>query len=177
MGKFVNMTKPQVSKANHLLSHVLELNKDPTKGLKEKPVTNPQAKNVRVFAKGGAVKQFESSKKDMAQDKKLAAKNKMSMKQWEKSPSDMKHDKQESMKGLKCGGGVMMKARGGKIKGTKKVLGTKAEAMKLKMLGSALKAKADMAAPAGLGATSPMPPQPGMPPMKRGGKVMKKKKC
>lgn len=181
MGKFVNMGKPQASKADHPLKHILKLNSNPTLGLKEKPITNPNAPNVRVFAKGGAVKSFEGSKKDMAQDAKLAAKHKMSMKQWESSSMDTKHDKQESMKGLKCGGGVMKKARGGKIKGTKQVLGTKSEARKLAMLGSALKAKAAMAGPpagppVGLGAAPSMPPQPGMPPMKRGGKVSKKKK-
>lgn len=49
---------------------------------------------------------FEGSKKDMAQDKKLAAKRGMSMSQWEKSSGDKKHDSQRSMKGLKCGGKV-----------------------------------------------------------------------
>lgn len=49
---------------------------------------------------------FEGSKKDKAQDKKLAAKRGMTMAQWEKSPADKKHDRQRSMKGLKCGGKV-----------------------------------------------------------------------
>lgn len=35
----------------------------------------------------------EGSKKDMAEDKKLAKKAGMTMKQWEKSPADKKHDK------------------------------------------------------------------------------------
>ena len=155
------MAKSQSAKAKHPLSHVLELNKDPSKGLKEKPVTNPQAKNVRVFAKGGAVKMAEGGKKDMSQDKAMLARH-----------NKLMHPGQKSK--LK-NGGMVKKAEGGKIKGTKKVLGTKAEAMKLKMLGTALKAKADMAAPS-MPMRRPMAPPAGLGvPMKRGGKA--KKKC
>ena len=53
-------------------------------------------------AKGGKV--WEGSKKDEAQDKKLAKKHGMSMKKWEASSLDKKHDKQHSTKGLKRGG-------------------------------------------------------------------------
>jgi hypothetical protein len=58
---------------------------------------------------GGKVppSQFEGSKKDMEQDKKLARKHGESFAQWEKSPADRKHDVQQTMKGLKKGGGVM----------------------------------------------------------------------
>jgi hypothetical protein len=56
------------------------------------------------YKKGGKAEKFEGSKKDEAQDKKLAKKHKMSMKDWEASDMDKKHDKQESMKGLKKGG-------------------------------------------------------------------------
>lgn len=49
-------------------------------------------------------KEFEGSPRDMAEDKKLAKKHKMSFSDWEKSPMDTKHDKQRSMKGLKKGG-------------------------------------------------------------------------
>lgn len=52
---------------------------------------------------------FEDSKKDKAQDKKMAAKKGMSLNAWEKSPMDAKHDRQESMKGLKSGGKVKSK--------------------------------------------------------------------
>jgi hypothetical protein len=89
----MDMSRAQNGKGKHLLDHVLKLNKDPVLGMKERDFPNPQDPNVRVFAKGGAVKSFEGSKKDMAQDKKLAAKNKMSMKQWEKSPADARMDK------------------------------------------------------------------------------------
>lgn len=51
---------------------------------------------------GGKV--WEGSKKDEAQDKKLAKKHGMSMKKWEASALDKKHDKQHSAKGLKKGG-------------------------------------------------------------------------
>ena len=56
------------------------------------------------YKKGGKAEKFEGSKKDEAQDKKLAKKHKMSMKDWEASDMDKKHDEQESMKGLKKGG-------------------------------------------------------------------------
>jgi hypothetical protein len=56
------------------------------------------------MAKGGKVKAFEGTARDMAEDKKLAKKYGMSKKAYEKSPIDAKHDKQKSMKGLKMGG-------------------------------------------------------------------------
>ena len=49
---------------------------------------------------------FEGSKKDMAQDAKLAKKYKMSPKEYEKSSVDAKHDKQQSMVGLNHGGSM-----------------------------------------------------------------------
>lgn len=56
--------------------------------------------------KGGKVShmEWEHSKKDLAEDKKLAKKHGMSLEAWEKSKLDEKHDKQQSMKGLKRGG-------------------------------------------------------------------------
>ena len=57
-----------------------------------------------VPRKDGGFDKFEGSKKDMAEDKKLAKKHGMSMKSWEKSKMDKKHDEQESAKGLKSGG-------------------------------------------------------------------------
>ena len=61
---------------------------------------------------GGKVKNFEGSAKDQMQDKKLAAKRKMTMAEWEASKADDKHDKQQSMKNLKEGGRIA-KAFGG----------------------------------------------------------------
>lgn len=66
---------------------------------KNLPMIAPQS----AYKKGGEAK-WEGSKKDEAQDKKLAKKHKMSMASWEKSAMDKKHDKQESMKGLRKGG-------------------------------------------------------------------------
>lgn len=53
---------------------------------------------------GGKAEAWEGSKKDEAQDRKLAKKYGMSMSEWERSAKDKKHDSQKSMKGLKKGG-------------------------------------------------------------------------
>ena len=53
---------------------------------------------------GGKAEKFEGSAKDMMEDKKMAAKRKMTMAEWEASKADDKHDSQQSMKGLKAGG-------------------------------------------------------------------------
>lgn len=69
---------------------------------------------------------FEGTKKDTEQDKKLAAKHKMSFSDWEKSPGDKKHDEQQSMKGLKKGGStskMVKKAKGGGIESRGKTRG------------------------------------------------------
>ena len=48
--------------------------------------------------------EWEHSKADLKQDKKLAKKHGMSLEKWEKSDLDKKHDKQQSAEGLKSGG-------------------------------------------------------------------------
>ena len=77
--------------------------------------------------------QWEGSKKDEAQDKKLAKKHGMSMSKWEKSSMDAKHDRQKSMKGLKKGG-VSSYAKGGGIESKGKTKGKQ-----VKMCGGGMK--------------------------------------
>lgn len=79
---------------------------------------------MSLLKKGGKVstQKWEHSSKDLAQDKKLAAKRGMSMKAWEKSAADKKHDTQQSMKGLKKGGMAKM-ARGGGVESRGKTRG------------------------------------------------------
>ena len=62
-------------------------------------------------AKGGKIPhmEWEHSKKDLDQDKKLAKKHDMSMDKWEKSALDKKHDNQQSTEGLKKGGAPHVK--------------------------------------------------------------------
>lgn len=87
--------------------------------------------------KGGKVshQEWEHSKADLKQDKKLAKKHGMSMEKWEESDLDAKHDKQQSAEGLKKGGaagnytggtrptgGRIAKKSGGRAKGKTNII-------------------------------------------------------
>jgi len=76
-----------------------------------------EKKMKKGFKKGGmTTKEWEGSKTDLAQDKKLAKKRGMSLKDYEASDADKKHDAQQSMKGLR-GGGIAVKGKGIALKG------------------------------------------------------------
>lgn len=72
--------------------------------------------------KGGKVSEmeWEHSKADLNQDRKLAKKHGMSMEKWEKSKLDEKHDKQQSTEGLRKGGRAKREAGGALVDNSKK---------------------------------------------------------
>ena len=134
--------------------------------------------------KGGKVSEmeWEHSKEDLREDKKLAKKHHMSMSDWEKSDLDKKHDRQQSTKGLKHGGGTKREQEkycwGGEAKRVKRASGGGTKAKGATRINIMLGAPQDTMAPAfrGGGGGSPIqqpmapkppvptPPAPPMPP-------------
>ena len=92
----------------------------------EQKAANRRQYEQSGMKKGGKVSKmdWEHSKADLKQDKKLAKKHGMSLEAWEKSDMDKKHDKQQSAEGL-CYGGKAKKADGGKVKWIQKAIKNK----------------------------------------------------
>lgn len=90
-------------------------------GVEVPPAGAPAQVRQQMGLKRGGSAKWEGSKKDEAQDAKLAKKHGMSKAAFERSALDEKHDKQKSMAGLKAGGRAA-KASGGKAsKGAQRV--------------------------------------------------------
>jgi hypothetical protein len=121
------------------------------------------------------MEEWEHSKADLTQDRKLAKKHGMSMEKWEKSKLDEKHDKQQSTKGLKAGGRLAKKdggcatgyADGGSPKKSKSKKDGKTHINIMISAGGAKEPGAEARPAMPPGALPAMPPAlpPGMPPM------------
>jgi hypothetical protein len=120
--------------------------------------------------KGGKVSEmeWEHSKEDLREDKKLAKKHHMSMSEWEKSDLDKKHDRQQSTKGLKHGGGTKREHEeycwGGEAKRVKRATGGGTKAKGKTQINISLGVPHDTMAPAFNGGGGGSPPQMAMPP-------------
>ena len=189
--------------AQKMMPHVMALNKKPTMGMKNDRQPAPAvsklvafAQGGKVMAKGGAFNMKAEMKADMKQDKAMLARHNRLMHPGQKSklknggmakkyadggPTLSPSDKKKAKKGINPFPGRsdsdMGYAKGGMVKGDKKkVMGTVGEA---KAVMAALQKARRPATPmpgtrmAGLGMAPPMAPQMA-PPMKKGGKVMKK---
>ena len=126
--------------------------------------------------KGGKVghQEWEHSKADLKQDKKLAKKHGMSMEKWEESDLDAKHDKQQSAEGMKKGGaagnytggtrptgGRIAKKAGGRAKGkTNIIISINPGAGAAQQQGMMPPGNLPPGAGARAGSPPPMPPMP-----------------
>lgn len=135
---------------------------------------------IGMMKKGGRVskEEWEHSKADLEQDRKLAKKHGMSMDKWEESKLDEKHDRQQSAKGLKSGGRRVAKKDGGCTTGyamggyaeggsPKKGKSKKDGKTHINIMIDAGGPRDQAPAPAPVGGPPPLPPTmpPGMPPM------------
>lgn len=119
-----------------------------------------------VRAKGGKMShiEWEHSKKDLSEDRKLARKYKMPLEKWEESKLDEKHDKQQSMKGL-CWGGKAKKDGGRAKRAEGGMLGDGSDDKKMATKGKTT-VNIMVGNPQGMEGARPVPPVAGnMPPI------------
>lgn len=159
----------ELNKAGKYMKGLGRSDRDAMQGLVEKEQGNITpgeyrkgnlGKDQYALKKGGKVghMEWEHSKEDLREDKKLAKKHGMSMEKWEKSSLDKKHDEQQSMEGLKKGGRAR-RADGG-------ALGTGKSATKGGVTININDGRSPLPSMGGAPAMPPqMPPRPPMPAM------------
>lgn len=163
----------ELNKAGKYMKGLGRSDRDAMQGLVEKEQGNITpgeyrkgnlGKDQYALKKGGKVghMEWEHSKEDLREDKKLAKKHGMSMEKWEKSSLDKKHDEQQSMEGLKKGGRAR-RADGG-------ALGTGKSATKGGVTININDGRSPLPSMGGMPPAMPpqMPPRPPMPAMGAG---------
>ena len=164
----------ELNKAGKYMKGLGRSDRDAMQGLVEKEQGNITpgeyrkgnlGKDQYALKKGGKVShmEWEHSKEDLKEDKKLAKKHGMSMEKWEKSALDKKHDEQQSTEGLEKGGRAR-RALGGSLGDGKKA---KSGGVTIN-INDSRSPNAPMLSNQPMGG-APRPPMGGLPPMPPGG--------